>query len=193
MTTLRQTSKLFPLWRVPSWAETTGSVIYLNFQHLLRTCYVPSMSSHIISFNSHGDPMDLNVLVPASKPRKPWCRDGVTFARFPWGLRWERNLPAMQETWVSFLGQEDSLEEEMATHSSILAWRISTTEEPGGLQSMGPMKSQTQVSNQHTVGKCKQGFEPQAVLGPLVFSSRKMKTPGFPSICHTCIDESNNF
>ena len=47
-----------------------------------------------------------------------------------------RNPPAMQETWVQSLGQEDTLEEEMATHSSILAWRIPWTEEPGGLQSM---------------------------------------------------------
>ena len=42
-----------------------------------------------------------------------------------------------QETWVQSLGQEDPLEEEMATHSSILAWKILSTEEPGGLQSMG--------------------------------------------------------
>ena len=48
-----------------------------------------------------------------------------------------KNLPAMQETWVRFLGWEDALEKEMATHSSVLAWRISWTEEPGGLQSMG--------------------------------------------------------
>ena len=47
------------------------------------------------------------------------------------------HLPAMQETWVRFLSQEDPLEKEMATHSSILAWRIQWTEEPGGLQSMG--------------------------------------------------------
>ena len=46
------------------------------------------------------------------------------------------NLPAMQETWVQSLGQEDPLEKGMATHSSILAWRIPLTEEPGGLQSM---------------------------------------------------------
>ena len=44
-----------------------------------------------------------------------------------------KNLPAMQETWVQFLGLEDPLEKEMATHSSILAWRITWTEEPGGL------------------------------------------------------------
>ena len=47
-----------------------------------------------------------------------------------------KNLPAMQETWVQFLDQED-LEKGMATHSSVLAWRIPWTEEPGGLQSMG--------------------------------------------------------
>ena len=46
-------------------------------------------------------------------------------------------LPAMQETQVRSLGQEDLLEKEMATHSSILAWRISWTGEPGGLQFMG--------------------------------------------------------
>ena len=47
-----------------------------------------------------------------------------------------KNLPAMQETWVQFLGQEDPLEKGMATHSSILAWKIPWTEEPGGLLSM---------------------------------------------------------
>ena len=48
-----------------------------------------------------------------------------------------KNLPAMQETRVRFLGWEDPLEKEMATHSSVLAWSIPWTEEPGGLQSMG--------------------------------------------------------
>ena len=48
-----------------------------------------------------------------------------------------KNLPAMQETWVLSLHQEDPLEKGMATHSSILAWKIPWTEEPGGLQSMG--------------------------------------------------------
>ena len=43
------------------------------------------------------------------------------------------HLPAVQETWVWFLGQKDPMEKEMATHSSILAWRITSTEEPGGL------------------------------------------------------------
>ena len=48
-----------------------------------------------------------------------------------------KNLPAMQETWVLSLGQEDPLEKERATHSSVLAWRIPWTAEPGGLQSVG--------------------------------------------------------
>ena len=51
-----------------------------------------------------------------------------------------KNLPAMQETWVRFLGWEDPLEKEMATHSSIVAWKIPWTEESGGLQSMGSQR-----------------------------------------------------
>ena len=51
-----------------------------------------------------------------------------------------KRLPAMQETWVRSLGWEDPLEKEMATHSSILAWRIPWTEEPGGLQSTGSQR-----------------------------------------------------
>ena len=48
-----------------------------------------------------------------------------------------KNLPIVQETWVWSLGWDDPLEKEMATHSSILAWKISWTEEPGELQSIG--------------------------------------------------------
>ena len=51
-----------------------------------------------------------------------------------------KSLPAMQETWVQSLGQEDHLEKEMATQSSILAWRIPWTEEPGGLQFTGSQR-----------------------------------------------------
>ena len=53
------------------------------------------------------------------------------------------NLPAMQETWVQFLGWEDPLEKEMETQSSILAWRIPWTEEPRGLLSMGSQELDT--------------------------------------------------
>ena len=72
----------------------------------------------------------------------PWRRD-----RLPTPGSWAslvvqmvKNPHAMQETWVRFLGWEDPLEEGMAAHSSILAWRIPWTEEPGGLQSMGSQR-----------------------------------------------------
>ena len=51
-----------------------------------------------------------------------------------------KNLPAMQETWIRYLGQEDPLEKEMATHSSTFAWKIPWMEEPGRLQSMGSQR-----------------------------------------------------
>ena len=57
-----------------------------------------------------------------------------------------KTLPAMQETWVQSLGWEDPLDKGMAMHSSILAWRIPRTEEPGGLQSMG-LQSWTRLRN----------------------------------------------
>ena len=58
-----------------------------------------------------------------------------------------KNQPAIQETWVQALDQEYPLEEGMAISSSILAWRIPWTEEPGGLQLIHLQKSQTQLSN----------------------------------------------
>ena len=54
--------------------------------------------------------------------------------------QWLKNLPAMQETWVQSLSQENSMEEDMATHFSILACSIPWTEESGGLQSMGSQR-----------------------------------------------------
>ena len=58
-----------------------------------------------------------------------------------------KNLPAIQETWVHSLGREDPLEKEMATHSSVLAWEIPWTEEPGGATVHGVTKSRTRLSN----------------------------------------------
>ena len=54
--------------------------------------------------------------------------------------QWVKNLPAIQETQVQSLGQEDPLEKEMAAHSSTLAWEIPWTEKPVGLQSMGSQR-----------------------------------------------------
>ena len=61
-------------------------------------------------------------------------------------------LPAMRETWIQSLGQEDPMEKEMATHSSTLAWRIPWTDEPGGLQSTGSQRvrhNTPTLSNSH--------------------------------------------
>ena len=60
-----------------------------------------------------------------------------------------KNLPAKQETQVQSLGQKDPLEKEMATHSSILAWEIPWTEDPGGLQSMGLQKVSHDLVPEH--------------------------------------------
>ena len=54
-----------------------------------------------------------------------------------------KNPPAQQEMWVLSLGQEDALKEEVATHPSLLVWDIPRTEEPGGLQSVGPQRVNT--------------------------------------------------
>ena len=54
-----------------------------------------------------------------------------------------KHLPTMQETWVQYLDWEDTLEKEMATHSSILGWRVPWTEEPGGLHPLGQKESDT--------------------------------------------------
>ena len=77
----------------------------------------------------------------------PWIRMADSTCPFVWILSLAslvaqrlKRLPAFQETWVQSLGREDPLEKEMATHSSILAWRIPWTEEPGGLQSMGSQR-----------------------------------------------------
>ena len=61
-----------------------------------------------------------------------------------------KNPPAVQETWVQSLGQEDPLEEEMATYSSILAWEIPRTEDPAGLQSMRSQLSARARTHTHT-------------------------------------------
>ena len=84
-----------------------------------------NLSPNVIFNFSHGNPLKKVLPLP--------LRASLVAQRL-------KCLPAMRETWVQSLGQEDSLENEMATHSSILAWRIPRTEEPGGLQSMGSQR-----------------------------------------------------
>ena len=80
-------------------------------------------------------PLSLIFLNPCSN-----CNSSVTQDGLPWWALIVKNMLAMQETWVQSLGWEDPLEKEMATYSSILAWRILWTEEPGRLQSMGSQR-----------------------------------------------------
>ena len=75
---------------------------------------------------------------------KSWTRLSDSTELYPLQYSWAslvvqivKNLPAMRETWVPSLGWDGPLEESMATHSSILTWRIPLTEKPGGLQSTG--------------------------------------------------------
>ena len=68
-------------------------------------------------------------------------------------------MQEMQEMWVQFLGQEDPLEKEMATHTSVLAWKIPWTEEPGGLQSIGSQRVGRDWSALAHIGNIKQGGE----------------------------------
>ena len=79
---------------------------------------------------------------PGIEPRSPTLQVDSLPAEPPGKPQMVKNLPAMQETWVQSLGQENPLEKVMATHSNILSWRIPWTEEPGRLQSVG-LHSQT--------------------------------------------------
>ena len=80
------------------------------------------------------------------KTQQHWTQiPTLSSGTFPGGSE-GKNL-SVQKMWVQFLGQEHPLEKEMVTHSSILAWRIPWTEEPGGLQSAGVQKSRTRLSS----------------------------------------------
>ena len=113
-----------------------------------------------------------------------------------------KNLPAMQDTWVWSLGGKDPLEKGMATHSSILSWRIPRTEEPGGLQSLGS-QSCTRLSDQHlhfhfcelpntpslSIFIFKRGKIQSDLYGVMKVTSELMcpfkNIYGVPIICHT--------
>ena len=106
----------------------------------LRTMGFPGNSASKESTCNSGDPGSI------SGSRRP-PGEGIGYPlQYSWAslvAQLVKNLPAMRETRVRSLGGEDPLEEGMATHSSILAQRISWTEEPGGLQSMGSQRSRT--------------------------------------------------
>ena len=102
--------------------------------------------------------------------------------------QWVKNPPAMQETQetqemqVQFLSQEDPLEEDMATHSSILTWRIPWTGEPGRLQSMGSQRVRLDFVNTHTT-KTGLLIDSDRIERILAFSILRIKKSlrGFPT------------
>ena len=98
---------------------------------------VPGRSADKESAYNAGDPSS----IPGSG-RSPG--EGIGYSlQYSWAslvTQIVKNLPAMQDTWVQYLGWEDPLEKEMASCSSILAWKIPWSEEPGGLQSMGSQR-----------------------------------------------------
>ena len=104
-----------------------------HFQHAIKfCCFVLTRCNHLT--RSERQPMQTTVNKAFATQtwtyRMLLCRASLVAQRL-------KRLPVLQETWVRSLGREDPLEKEMATHSSILAWRIPWTEEPGGLQSTG--------------------------------------------------------
>jgi len=103
-----------------------------------------------------------------------------------------KNLPAMQETWVQFLGQEDPLEKETANHSSILAWRIPWTDKPGGLQFMGLQESDmTERLNHHHLSLAAAAVEftpkPVVVVWSSLWNPIEGSTSGSP-LLHCLLD-----
>ena len=88
----------------------------------------------------HSEDMDIQNTPPIARN----CQDSLV-------AQLVKNLPAMQETWVRLLGQEGLLEKEIATQSSILAWEIPRTEEPGRLQSMGLQRVRQDLATEHNI------------------------------------------
>ena len=78
-----------------------------------------------------------------------------------------KNPPAVQVTWVRSLGWEDPVEKEMASHSSILAWRTPWTEEPGGLQSVGSQRVRHDRVTEHSAFHCVCAMDTAHLLCPL--------------------------
>ena len=102
---------------------------------------------------------------------------------FPGGSNGIKDLPAVWETRVWSLGQEDTLEKRMATHSNIIGWRIPWTEEPGGLQSKGSQR----VKNNSTTNTNTHRFFLFKICGSLTFIYYITNRHILIIYCHSCI------
>ena len=115
--------------------DSPGNNTGVGCHFLLQCMKVKSESEVAQSCPTLSDPMDCSLPVALIKEWSDYWASLVA--------QMVKNLPAIQETWVRILGWEDPLAKGMATHSSILAWKTTWTEEPGGLQSKGLKESDT--------------------------------------------------
>ena len=145
---------------IPGLGTTTGKGIAYPLQHSWASLVAQLVKNQLavqetwVQSLGWEDPLEKGKATYSSKGwRIPWTvglqrvgHDLATFTfTFPGGL--VVKMPAMQEIKIQSLSQEDPLEKEMATYSSILAWEIQLTEEPGGLQSMGSQENQIGLSD----------------------------------------------
>jgi len=135
--------------------KTTASTIriFLLFNRLSRfvIVFVPRNTSLCLIWNTRFNSLPFHFLIRElgrhiCSNHRVWLVSTQSLTGIPSGSV-VKNSPAMQETWVRFLGREDPWEKEMATNSNILAWEIPHTEEPGKLQSMRLQKSWTYKSH----------------------------------------------
>ena len=146
---------MFPVWPVGMlccradvewWVPGGESSNRASTRFLLRSISIASIASGFGCngnlYFSVGKERSVGARTASEQAMGCWTKDHFFFWGFPGG--WVvKNPPAMQETRVRSLGPEDPLEKGMVTHSSILAWEIPWTEEPGGLQSIGLEESDT--------------------------------------------------
>ena len=114
--------------------------VYIHLSVCLSLCLCLSCLSTPVSLFYNTLIHMKSILESSSSGLLSWIRDLVPASSVAWAslvAKMVKLLPAMRETWVWFLGQEDPLKKEMAIHSSTLAWKIPWTEEPDRLQSMG--------------------------------------------------------
>ena len=123
------------IFKLLFWWHITNTVICLKIV-LFRDVPYNSLKIHVLIFVLATLSFSLERETNREEEGPNHCSQ-VIFSEASLLAQSVKNLPALQETWVQSLGQEDPLEKEVVKHSSILAWEIPWTEEPGGLQSMG--------------------------------------------------------
>ena len=127
---------------IRSFLPPTGSELHKGIQFPDQGSWPPALGTHNLNHWATKAVMiaDLVELFSSLKLGLDNCDLNIFISYISLVAQMVKNLPAMQETWVQSLGWEDPLEKRMAIHSSIRAWRIPRTEEPGGLQSMGSQR-----------------------------------------------------